>query len=166
MDRAKCILLLPSALALMLFMQVSPLMAQKQQEQRLYVLGTENAVNLAKDFLNFLNNEGISTVTVTGQFEQFLKERYIVILGGPNEPGGLGDLVRKILTSDEQREAGQPGKGKMYVKENVFTPGQAIIIFAGGDAQTSAEVRKKTRTMWMPVIGKWFDVDFAEMLAY
>jgi hypothetical protein len=141
-------------------------MAQKQPEERLYVLGTQAGLDLAKDFLTMLYNESVPVVTITGQFEQVKKEKYIIVLGGVREPGGLGEFVKQILTEQEQQESSKPGNEKMYVKENVFAKGQSIVVFAGADTAASAEARKKNRSRWMPLIGKWFDLDLGQVIAY
>jgi protein-L-isoaspartate(D-aspartate) O-methyltransferase len=93
---------------------------------------------LSVDLFNFLENRGIHPIKISAiEFEKYKKEKFIVILGGPDAYEGVGDIVREILDSEEEEYIRIPGKKRMYVKSDVWVDGQRICIIAGsGREQT------------------------------
>ena len=132
---------------------------------KLFIVANPTAVGMAKEFFNTLNNESIPLAIISEQFDKVKNEKYIVVLGGAKGPGSVEDFVKLVLTKEEQAAASQPG-GKMFVKENVFTQGQTIIVFAGTDEAAAAEARKNGRKTWWPHLVKWFELDTSTPMAY
>jgi len=132
---------------------------------KLFILGNQTALGLAKDFLTMLNNESIPLVIVMDQFEKVKNEKYIIVLGGAKEPGSVDEFTKQVLTAQEQESGKQPG-GKVFVKENVFASGQTIIVFTGPDDASAADARKNNRKIWWPYLVKWFDLDTSVPMAY
>jgi hypothetical protein len=132
---------------------------------KLFIVANQAAVGMAKEFFNTLSNESIPLAIVSEQFEKVKNEKYIFVLGGAKGPGSVDDFVKLVLTKEEQASAGQPG-GKMFVKENVFTQGQTIIVFSGSDEAAAAEARKNGRKTWWPYLVKWFELDTSTPMAY
>ena len=132
---------------------------------KLFIVTNQAALDLAKDFITTLNNESIPLGIVMDQFEKVKKEKYIIVLGGSRGSGSVDEFVRQVLTPQEQASANQPA-GKMFVKENVFTQGQTIIVFAGPDEASAANVRKNNRNNWFQYLAKWFDLDTSAPMVY
>ncbi len=132
---------------------------------KIFVIGNQAAIDLAKEFFTALSNESIPLAIVTDQFDKVKSEKYIVVLGGAKGPGGVDDFVKRLLTSEEQEAGKQPG-GKMFVKENVFAQGQTIIVFAGPDETAAAGARTKSRNTWWPYFVDWFELDTSMPMAY
>jgi hypothetical protein len=132
---------------------------------KLFIVGNQAAVSLAKEFFTTLSNESIPLAIITEQFDKVKNEKYIVVLGGAKGPGSVEDFVKQVLTKEEQQEGNQPG-GKMFVKENVFTQGQTIIVFTGPDEAAAAGARKNARKTWWPYFVQWFELDTSSPMAY
>jgi hypothetical protein len=132
---------------------------------KIFIIGNETAIGLAKEFFTALSNESIPLAIVTDQFDKVKNEKYIVVLGGAKDPKGVDDFVKQVLTNEEQEAGKQPG-GKMFVKENVFAQGQTIIVFAGPDENAAADARKKSRNTWWPYFVNWFELDTSLPMAY
>jgi hypothetical protein len=132
---------------------------------KLFIVGNQAALGLAKEFLTTLNNESIPLVIVMDQFEKVKNEKYIVVLGGAKGPGSVEEFVTQVLSKQEQESANQLA-GKMFVKENVFAQGQTIIVFTGPDESSAADVRKNNRKSWWQLFVKWFDLDTSAPMAY
>ncbi len=132
---------------------------------KLFIVASPKAIDMAKEFFNSMNNESIPLVIITEQFDKVKNEKYIVVLGGAKGPGTVEDFVKLVLTKEEQASANQPG-GKMIVKENVFTQGQTIIVFEGTDEAAAAEARKNGRKSWWQHIAKWFELDSSTPMLY
>ncbi len=132
---------------------------------KLFIVANPTAVSLAKEFFNTLSNESIPLQIVSEQFDKVKNEKYIVVLGGAKGPGSVDEFVKLVLTKEEQAAANQPG-GKMFVKENVFTQGQTIIVFSGSDEAAAGEARKSGRKTWWQYFVKWFELDTSSPMAY
>lgn len=151
------------ALAALLFITISS--GSAFAFDKLFIVANQTAVGLAKEFFNNLSNESIPLAIISEQFDKVKNEKYIVVLGGAKGPGSVDEFVKLVLTKEEQASANQPG-GKMFIKENVFTQGQTIIVFAGADEAAAAEARKNARKTWWPYFVKWFDLDTSSPMAY
>jgi len=132
---------------------------------KLFIVTNQTALDLAKDFTTTLNNESIPLAISMDQFDKIKNEKYIVVLGGAKGPGGVDAFIKQVLTAEEQKAAGQPD-GKMFVKENVFSQGQRIIVFAGPNEAAAANARKNSRKTWWDYLVKWFDLDTSSPMAY
>jgi hypothetical protein len=132
---------------------------------KLFIVGNQAALDLAKDFLTMFNNESIPLAIVTDQFDKVKNEKYIIVLGGSKGPGSVDGFVKQVLTTQENESGNQPG-GKMFVKENVFTQGQVIIVFTGPDEASAADARMNSRKIWWQYLVKWFDLDTSDPMAY
>ena len=132
------------------------------QELRLTVVANQDGYRLAENWFEFLKNESVPfKQTLPAEFEGNKKEKLIVILGGPNEPGGLGDIVRQLLTKEEVEWVGKPGNSRMYLKENVWREGQKVLIFAGSDKETAMKARTGNRAKWIGYLNDWFNIDIS-----
>ncbi len=89
--------------------------------------------NLSRVFPGFLKEKGIEVTEISpADFPNYEKEKFIVILGGPDAPEGIGKIVSTILTADEINFLiNKSGNRKMFVKTNFFEQGQVIMILAG-----------------------------------
>ncbi|MCD6167764.1 MAG: hypothetical protein J7J33_00435, partial [Caldisericia bacterium] len=70
-------------------------------------------------------------------FDKYKSERFIVILGGPKAYDGVGEIVQEVLSEKEQ-ELVIEGKRRIFVKANVWTEPQLVIIIAGKDRHLTA----------------------------
>lgn len=167
MERGKSLIFLGTALLILPTLILGGVAcAQQKQEAKLIVVGTQISLDMAKDFLTTLYKESVPVTIVTSQFEKVKKEKYIIVLGGVNEPGGVGGFVKQVLTNQEQDASSQPGAEKMYIKSDVFTKGQFIIVFTGPDSEASADAQKHNRNKWLPYVAKWFDIDLSPQVLY
>jgi hypothetical protein len=134
-------------------------------DEKLFIVANQKAIDLAKDFFTTLNNESIPLKIVLDQYGQVKKEKYVIVLGGAKGSASVDDFIRQILTPDEQASGNKAGGG-IYIKENVFNPGQVIIVFTGPDESAAAEARKNSRKAWWALLAKWFDLDTSQPMAY
>jgi hypothetical protein len=105
------------------------------------VLVVSNSIDslMANEFLSKLEISRVSsTLTSASDFSIHMRagNRLIIILGGPDAPEGIGELVRDILSQNEQ-DAIREGRQLMFIKKNVYTNlfshSQKVIIIAGPD---------------------------------
>jgi hypothetical protein len=132
---------------------------------KLFIVANQTSIGLAKEFFSTLSNESVPLTIITDQFDKVKSEKYIVVLGGSKGPGSVDDFVKQVLTKEEQEAGNQPG-GKMFIKENVFSQGQTIILFTGPDENAAADARKKGRKTWWAYFVNWFELDTSLPMAY
>ena len=70
-------------------------------------------------------------------FDKYKSERFIVILGGPKAYDGVGEIVQEVLDEKEQ-EMIIDGKRTVFVKANVWSEPQLVIVIAGRDRHLTA----------------------------
>ncbi|MFQ5800619.1 MAG: hypothetical protein ACE5HH_02715 [Candidatus Hydrothermarchaeales archaeon] len=105
---------------------------------------------LADEFLSYLKaNNIIATVINASDFTETAKveNRLIIILGGPDAPEGVGEIVSEVLSDSEEAAVRQTGSQTMYVKYNAYTDrysyNQVVIIVAGSDRSNTQAAEAK-----------------------
>lgn len=98
------------------------------------VLANSIDYELGKDFNALLKNSGIEVIyTDAAKFQEHNKNKFIVILGGPDAYEGVGEIVQEVLSENEQNQLREGSNRKMYVKTKVWTTGQVVMVIAGTD---------------------------------
>ncbi len=134
-----------------------------QGGRQLIVVANDQSFELASAWVNFLKNESVPfTRIMPSDFEKYKKEKNIVILGGPTEPDGVGEIVKQALTKEEQDYMSEEGRFRMYVKKDVWAPGQNVMVFAGSDSKAAAKARTVSRQKWIPIFNEWLGIDISE----
>ncbi len=115
---------------------------------KLKVVVVANSIDsaLASDFFGFLKNKGKEVISANASdFGNYSNEKFIVILGGPDAPEGIGAIVRQVLSESEQNAIREKGSAKMYVKPNAFAQGQVVFVIAGSDRERTKKAHEENR---------------------
>ncbi|WP_457752961.1 hypothetical protein [Thermococcus sp.] len=96
-----------------------------------------------KELKKSLESFGVMVIRAKPQeFEKFKNSRFIIILGGPKAYDGVGKYVQQALSLEEQEKIIK-GKQGIFIKRDVWTEKQIVIILAGKDRnQTGEKVSK------------------------
>ncbi|MEE8167889.1 MAG: hypothetical protein V3T58_03330 [Candidatus Hydrothermarchaeales archaeon] len=106
----------------------------KAQKPKIVVLANSIDFPLAAELFGFLRNKGLEVIhTNVYDFEHYKNEKFVVILGGPDAPEEVGSIVQEVLSEAEQDSIRETGARKKYVKTNVWTQGQRVMVIAGSD---------------------------------
>lgn len=133
--------------ALIAILVAAPISTAKGKP-KIVILANSIDYDLATDLFGFLKNKGMETVHATAtDFEQYKNEKFIVILGGPDAYDGVGDVVMRILSEDEQNSIREKGNRKKYVKINPWgvRPGQRVTVLAGSDRNQTKKAHQEHR---------------------
>ncbi len=116
-------------------------------KQKAVLLANSIDRSLASDFTTFLDNNGIEEVHVNASnFDQYTLEKFIVILGGPDAPEGVGEIVREVLNESEQDHLKVKGSRRMYVMTNVWrSHGQVVMVIAGSNRYETQKAHEENR---------------------
>jgi len=119
--------------------------------ERPYIVLLANSIDyaLAGDFISYLENKGTYVKRINAsEFANYREEKFIVILGGPDAPEGVGEIVKEYLTKEEQSFLRTKGSRKMHVKTvqaTTQTGEQKIFIFAGSDRNETKKAHEENR---------------------
>lgn len=86
---------------------------------------------LALDFVDFLEERFSLTSVNYWNFSPYKYNHRIIILGGPDAYEGTGNITRDVLSEEEEEEIRKTGNHAIYIKEDIFTLGQKVIVLAG-----------------------------------
>lgn len=160
MNSVKCVLCILVGVAVCLAI---PYGSAAQEGRQLIVVANDPSYELASAWVNFLKTESVPFTRITpSDFEKYKKEKNIVILGGPTEPDGIGEIVKQALTKEEQDYVSEQGRFRMYIKNGVWVPGQNVMVFAGYDRQAASKARSVSRQKWIPIFNDWLGIDISE----
>ena len=76
-----------------------------------------------------------------------------------DEAGGIKPLAEKALSKSEFDKMNMPGSSAMFVKSDVWSKGQEVIVFTGAGDKGVETARKGNRAEWMDVIFGWFGIE-------
>jgi hypothetical protein len=122
-----------------------------EQPTRQNVLIVANSIDmdLATDFQDNLKNSNFNPTFVSAsEFTPSMQSdnRLIIVLGGPDAPEGIGEIVQGLLTDTEMNTIRQDGSQTMYTKTNPytdrFTSQQKVIVLAGSD-RTNTQIAER-----------------------
>jgi hypothetical protein len=112
------------------------------------------------DWAKFLDSKSIKVKNVApSDLAAFKDAPYVVLLGGMDEAGGIKPLAEKALSKSEFERMNQAGSSAMYVKSDVWSKGQEVIIFTGASDKGVETARKANRSEWMDIIFGWFGIE-------
>jgi len=145
-------------------------LAHTATAQDLIIVATKATFQDAQGWVDFLKMKEIPLKHITPQeFTKGKKEKYIVLMGGMDEPDGIRDIAKGVLTKGEFQSVTQEGNGSMYKKSvlpkekiqasKLWETAQNFIIFAGADRTAATAARKNSKEEWWEEICVWFDID-------
>lgn len=106
------------------------------------VLTNDIDYNSSFEFFAYLLNHGHNVTRANiANFDALKTEPLVVILGGPDAPQGIGDIVDNLLEEEDKEFLRSfPGSKAMYIKNNVWKTPQTVIILAGNNRQDTYDI--------------------------
>jgi uncharacterized protein YgbK (DUF1537 family) len=138
---------------------------QQAMAQDLIIVGTGSTMEASQDWLSFLETQEVPCVVVNpAEFGEHKKGDYVVVIGSMDESEDIKAILKEVLTTEEMDWISQPGNGNMYVKTDVWIPGQKVIVIAGSHQIITEQARKATREDWFELLTDWFDIETTDLL--
>lgn len=126
----------------------------------LVVVATPAAFAKAAEWTDMLKSKNIQVKNVApADLAGFKEAPYVVLMGGMDEPGGIRPLAEKALGKTDFEWINKAGNSRMYVKSNVWSGGQEVILFAGANGAGAETARKNNRGEWWDIIRDWFQIE-------
>lgn len=130
-----------------------------QDEYTMILVAGQSSLVKAQTWIDFLKkNELTVEHYVLSELDQVKKYPYITIMGGLDE-SGIKELLTEVIGAGETASLGEKGAKKMFLKEDVWEPGQKVLVFAGNDIAAAAAARTESRDTWMEYLTEWFDLE-------
>jgi len=130
-----------------------------QDEYTMILVSSQGSLAKAQTWIDFLKkNELTVEHYVLSELDQVKKYPYITIMGGLDEPG-IKELLTEVIGAHETASLGEKGAQQMFLKEDVWEPGQKVLVFAGNDVAAAASARTESRDAWMEYLTEWFDLE-------
>jgi hypothetical protein len=130
-----------------------------QDEDTMVLVAGQASLVKAQTWIDFLKKNGITVDHyVLSELGKVKNNKYITIMGGLDE-AGFREVITEIVGADEAAALVGKGAKKMLLKENLWIPGQKILVFAGADAEAAAAIRAESRAAWMKYLEEWFDLE-------
>ncbi len=100
---------------------------------RIVVVANSIDYENADPFIDHMDSRGRPVLHITAQdLDAHNQEKFVVILGGPDAPEGIGTQVQELLSEKDMEFIREKrGNKKMFVKTNVWRKGQVVMIIAG-----------------------------------
>jgi hypothetical protein len=113
--------------------------------QRVVVLANSIDFSLAKNFFTYLRGQELDVLHISAENYEEHKDENLIILGGPDTPEGVGEIVQNILTINEQESIREPRSKKIYIKSS--ESGKILLIIAGSNRNYTAEAHHDNREL-------------------
>lgn len=104
----------------------------------LFVLGpneiivVSNSIDHSPELISYLSQD-FEVISITAhEFPSYQDYHYYVIVGGPDAPEGIGDIVKNVLSLNEQRLLRTPGEYNLFIR---IQSGKTFFVLAGSDRE-------------------------------
>jgi hypothetical protein len=139
---------------------LSSLSKAQIEDTMILVAGQASRVK-AQTWIDFLKKNEITVDHyVLSELDKVKGKKYITIMGGLDE-AGIKDLLTEVVGAAETALLAKKGAKKVFLKEDVWTPGQKVLVFAGSTVEAAATARTESRDTWMEYLTEWFDLEEA-----
>ena len=136
-------------------------------EKQLIVIADEATYQGSADWTELLRKSGVAVKHVLpSQSAEYRKEKYIFLIGWPGEPGDAGRLVKEALKPDEVRWVEEQGNRKYYIKPDLWSAGQTVLVFAGSDREAALSAIRESKKAWWIQVASWFDLEVESKTLY
>ncbi|MFQ6089209.1 MAG: hypothetical protein ACE5K0_09950 [Candidatus Methanofastidiosia archaeon] len=135
-------------LTLCLLLLVSNIEVRSLEET--YLILTNSAdMDTALFLSSFLSENDFNFSIISAKEFKALKDsKYIIILGGHKAQEGIGEIVSLLLSIPEKDRLLRKEASEMFLKENIWSFDQKIVIFAGYDRElTERAARENAPTL-------------------
>ena len=130
-----------------------------QTEETLYLVAAKDSRVKAQPWIDFLQRYDLPVEHyVLSELDLVKNHDYIAIAGGLDETG-FRDVLKGVIGEAAVASLETGGAKKMFLKENVWKPGQKVLVFAGKDAAAAAAARSESRETWLEYLKEWFDLE-------
>lgn len=108
--------------------------------QRLVILTNSIDKKSSLDIVEFLENEMEVIYSDADDFSKYRKEMNILILGGPQAYGGVGEIVKEVLSGGEESSIIEGTNEDVFIERDVWEDGQRVFVIGGKDREQTKRI--------------------------
>ncbi len=112
----------------------------------------------AAAFVGLMKTNQITVDAVAPADAAAAKKSNVVVIEGGMDDAAIKPLITEVAGASEAAALAKAGAKKMIMKENVWQPGQKVLVFAGSNADAAAAARTENREEWMKYFKQWFEL--------
>ncbi len=128
-----------------------------ESEETLYLVATGDTYSGAGKLTDFLDNKSVAYQQVEpSQLETHNHALRIVIIAGMNELQDFGEILSLVLIEEERIWLSEPGNNAIYIKQNVWTDNQEVMVIAGSSPETAIDGLDYYLDQWLSTLASWF----------
>jgi hypothetical protein len=131
--------------------------AMAAEDTMKYVAGSET-LSKSVQFIDFMKKNQITVDVVAPADAESVKRSNVVVIEGGMDDAAIKKLVTDVAGAAEAGSVAKAGAKKMFMKENMWQPGQKVLVFAGANAEAAAACRVENRETWLKYFKDWFDL--------
>jgi WD40 repeat protein len=112
----------------------------KPEHPQIMVVANSIDFGFADDLFEFLNENNVTVIHATAQTysQEVTGEKFVVILGGPDAPEGIGEIAQSVLSDDEADLIRIKGAKKIFIKSKTT-------VIAGSDRKYTRDAHQEFR---------------------
>ena len=142
-----------------IFVLLLPAGSDAQTEDALFFVAAKDSRVKAQAWIDFLTQYDLPVEHYVLSELDLVKNHDFIAIAGGLEEDGMRDLLKSVIGDAEVAALEKADSGKMILTENVWKPGQKVLVFAGRDATAAAAARSKAKETWMEYLEEWFDLE-------
>ena len=128
-----------------------------EAEGTLLLVATADTYSRAGQFTDFLEKKSVPYTHISPlQFENHNSAQYIALIVSVNEGEVTNDLMSRVLDKKEWAWLSEPGNNGIYMKQNVWTDNQNVMVIAGSSPETAIDGFDYFRDQWLSSLASWF----------
>jgi hypothetical protein len=128
-------------------------------EDTMKMVAAPASLTKAGNFIGLMKKNQITVDIVAPADAGTVKKSNIVVIEGGMDDAATKALITEVVGAAEAAALSKDGAKKMFMKENMWQPGQKVLVFAGSNAETAAAARSEGREAWLKYFKAWFDLD-------
>ena len=136
-------------------------------EETLLLVATADTYSGAGKFTDFLEEKSVPYRHISPlEFEDHNSARYIAIIIGVNEGWGADDIMSPALDKEEWAWLSEPGNNGIYMKQNVWTDDQNVMVIAGSSPEAAIDSLDYFYDQWLSNLASWFGLSLSREELY
>lgn len=122
------------------------------------IVVVSNSIDYSPELIEYLEQDFTVIAITAEQFPEYSQYQYFIVLGGPDAPEGVGDIVKNVLSKREQEFLRETEEYNLFIR---VKDGKSYFVLAGADReQTNLAVTdlKDDVLKYIPKVPlKWLD---------
>jgi thiol:disulfide interchange protein DsbD len=96
------------------------------------IVVVSNSIDYSPELIEYLEQDFTVIAITADQLPEYSQYQYFIVLGGPDAPEGIGDLVKSVLSKREEKFLRETEEYTMFIR---VKDGKSYFVLAGADRE-------------------------------